>query len=417
VKADSAWYLISRVGVAAGQLALIPLAVYQLGVDGYGIYSLIVQAGLLLRVLMAEHVTQTVLREYDSAAEMGRGASFIKQGWKWLLLSSVAVIGIASLGFPFTALLGLSRSEWLVVIAYGSTMAAYSYVLTLLFARKQVRAAALFDFSSGLLALALPVAIGVFYPTPAAYGVAAVVAALCVTVLVFSQLRPVPEKVEKRFIELWPTLRAYGLPLTGSFVLYWIVGVADRFQIAAMLTPLDVGVYTASYQLTVAPINLVTASLISAWQPHFFSQGLAKTKSALTRVAKVFAVLGLAYIIAATACGPLIVSLFSTGKITPGYDLIAVLAMAGVSQGAANFALVLAKQQRMTMPVFHAMWFGALIVVVGNVIMIPAFGLIGAAVTTLLSYTTQTVYLLYMSRSSDDKKTERRRTETESPAQ
>lgn len=394
MKSDAILYIFSKLVVAGGQVLILPFAVVQLGADGYGVYTLILQAGLLLRLLIAEHITQTILRLYSDNAKKGTESDLVVCGWKYLAASACVVNCFAGIGIFYPQGIGLTNYQWILVIIYGLVMTMHSYQLTLLLARQEIKKTSIVEIANGLGVLIVPVVIGRTFPAPDAYAIGAIISITISNIFLLSISRAyLINSNSAHDPKLLMTIRNYGLPLTASYLLYWVIGVADRFQISATLTSYEVGVYTASYQLIVAPITLIFTSLATVWQPRLFSQEFEQATLAVRRSLSTITIIGILYILLATFFSQRIISLITGGKIEPDIYLVLLLAIAGISNGYASIAILWAKYRMHSGELFYSLFLAAALLLLGNAIYLPTYGLHAAAMTTLLAYCVIAVFL------------------------
>ena len=59
------YYGLSKLAVVFGQFLLLPIAVAQLGVAGYGAYNLMLQAAMLISLFALQAAAQTIIREHE----------------------------------------------------------------------------------------------------------------------------------------------------------------------------------------------------------------------------------------------------------------------------------------------------------------------------------------------------------------
>ncbi|GEM_PF-2251604 len=404
---DSAKVLLARLAVAGGQVLLIPFAVHQLGVAGFGIYSVMLQLGLLLRLLVAEHVAQVVLRYRSEWAADGLGDVLQRLGLRYLGLSAALVAAVALASFRVASSFSLSTQQWAIAVLFGLVMGVFSYQVACLFARKAIFEGAALEGAQGLLVVGAPVAAGQLLPSPETYGLAGAAATAACSVLALCLDRRAErwlasshgEPVERRYRVV---LASYGLPLALTYLLYWVVGVADRFQIAALLGPLQTGAYVSAYQLLVAPVNLVMSAVLAGWQPSLFAMDRSQAKSELARFGRAFGAIGLAYIVASVVVGPWLVATLTGDAVRLSPLLAVILAAAGVAQGGANVATVWAKHRGLAKLVLLGVALGASVVLLGNAMLLSYFGIGAAAATTCCAYCIQGVVAMSRTRPAVD---------------
>ncbi len=179
---------------------------------------------------------------------------------------------------------------------------------------------------------------------------------------------------------------AFSLPLVPHLLSHWVLALADRFMIEHYLGIGAVGVYTAAYAFIEA-VNLVATSLNRAWVPVFTRAfGDPAQRAFVGRTITYFvAGVALASLAATILASPLVHGLFGPGYA--GAALVApILGIGGIFQGLYYVyvgALFYQRDNRL-LPFITGT---AAIVNVGlNVVLIPRWGIAGAAWATLVGY-------------------------------
>lgn len=212
----------------------------------------------------------------------------------------------------------------------------------------------------------------------------------------------------------------FGLPFVPAGIGYAINEMLDRFflknymtdETAASLygegtTALDVvGLYNASYKMAVFML-LIIQMFRMAWQPFFLRH--ADDEDAPELYADVFLYFNLAAGIAFLGVAlfvtdivripvPIIDGYLIDPKFWSGLYIVPVLLGAYWFHGwYMNFSAgVFIKEETRILP--QIMLFGAVVTIVTNLIMIPYFGMMGAAWSTLISYASMAFMLYYQIR-------------------
>mgnify|MGYP000267464249 CR=1 FL=1 len=187
-----------------------------------------------------------------------------------------------------------------------------------------------------------------------------------------------------------PLLR-FGLPL----LIGGLAGIANEMldrQLLKYLLPADwynegVGTYGAVYKISIFLV-LFNQAFRYAAEPFFFKN--AKAADGRERMAKVmtgfawFMSVGMVLVIAFLD----ILKHFIASKYWPDLYLVPVLLLANVVLGINTNLNVWYKVSDRTRFGIYITFSGLLVTVVGNVLLIPVIGLLGAAITTLLAYLT-----------------------------
>lgn len=187
--------------------------------------------------------------------------------------------------------------------------------------------------------------------------------------------------------ELMKKLLRFSLPLIPTTVCWLITDLSDRYLVTHFCTEAVNGVYSAAYKIPTI-INLISTIFMQAWQ---FSAVLQSSDEEDCKhfYSTVFG--GFLSVIFIGAAGLILFSEFLTGLLlNAAYaeaarympTLICAVAIEAIVSFLATVYMVCKK----SMHSFVTAMSGALLNIVLNLIMIPKFGALGAAVATLASY-------------------------------
>jgi O-antigen/teichoic acid export membrane protein len=193
-------------------------------------------------------------------------------------------------------------------------------------------------------------------------------------------------------------LLKFGLPFVLAGAAYWVFGSIDRWMLAEMSTIEEVGLFSIAFKFA-GVISVGIAAFGQAWSP--FAYQLSSENVDYRRAfSQVFSIwfFGLAFL-------AFVVSVFASDIlrwITPQeYWASAPMLAVGVC-GIALFGTSLVSTtglviQKMPMRLTVAAWVAAVTNVVTNLALIPIFGGIGAAFSTLIAYSVLAGLLLFWS--------------------
>ncbi|MBI4101519.1 MAG: polysaccharide biosynthesis C-terminal domain-containing protein [Candidatus Nealsonbacteria bacterium] len=182
----------------------------------------------------------------------------------------------------------------------------------------------------------------------------------------------------------------FGLPTLASNVSYWLVTSSDRYLIGAFLGVLFVGYYAPAYAIGNL-LNFFTfplGFLLPAALAKLFDENkLAETRTHLRYSLKYFLLLTIPSFFGLSFLAKPLLTSFSNPEIaSQGYLVTPFVALSVLLYGATGiFAeiLSLAKKTRIAGSIWTLAAFGN----VGlNLLFVPKFGILGAAITTLLAY-------------------------------
>ncbi len=194
--------------------------------------------------------------------------------------------------------------------------------------------------------------------------------------------------------EITPTLGKamllYGMPLMMLETLGLVMRLSDRYIIQAVLGENALGMYSASYNLTSYLDLILLAAMVQALKPYYMqlweTEGATKTQAFLADGMHTYFVVGIPLITLFSLVSPYLLSFLASDKYSPGTIIIPFVAFSFLLEGAMHFlaaGLYIKKNTK------ALMFWGVLATILNlafNLIAIPIYGILGAAVVTIISY-------------------------------
>ena len=222
---------------------------------------------------------------------------------------------------------------------------------------------------------------------------------LCVTTKLFKEYRPFKNDPVLR----WSMLR-YSIPLMPTMIMWWIINVSDGFMVTAYLGSEANGLYGVAYKFP----NLATVVVgifSQAWRMSAITERNSRTVSNF--YSNIFSMMQTVMFLASAGImlilRPLIMPFFVDASFSDAFFYVPILLGAVVFQSFSNFLASIYEASQKTTHSLISSSIGAGANIVLNLILIPAIGIAGAAIATLVSYIIVFVYriidtkkLLYM---------------------
>lgn len=203
--------------------------------------------------------------------------------------------------------------------------------------------------------------------------------------------------------ELYKALLKFGLPSLPAGFAMMIIQVIDRPILRALTDNASVGIYQANYKLGIF-MMLVVSMFDYAWKPFFFARANDdNAKELFARITTYFFLLMSLVFLIITFFIEDIVKLQITGRyiIHPDYwtglNIIPIIMLGYIFYGLSlSFSAgIYLKKKTIYLPIIT--FAAAAVNVVMNILLIPAIGIMGAAVATLASYFTMSVMMFFYS--------------------
>ncbi len=197
---------------------------------------------------------------------------------------------------------------------------------------------------------------------------------------------------------------SFSVPQIPSAALLWIMDSSDRYFITIFLGLSQTGIYSASYgigsliYLFYFPISFVVFPIVtSLWEKGEISG----VKTYLEYSTKIFLYLGIpgsagVYVLSK----PLLIILSTSAFSVGGGILTFLIALSTIFLGIyqINLYIIYLIEKTKFMPIIVGL--SALINIIINIILIPKIGIIGAAISTLVSYALLSMIVLIWAKSS-----------------
>lgn len=391
---DALKYFPVRLVPALTSLVTVPLFTRLIEPADYGNFYLISSATALTATLATAWITGSAVRFYWPLRKEGRLNQYVATiVWAaiGMLLTAAILAGLAVLVIADLLPQGLAG---LIPIALASL--AFNYTINVLLqvlrASNRSTAYAILSVASTLLATGLSVYF-VWGPRLGAFGILAGVALGNLMLLPFG-LRAVsregsvsPRNFDKGVLREFMT---YGLPLVPAAVSTWLLVLADRYIIGIFHGAAEVGLYSVAYGLGDKVMNLIILPLTIAFGPvmvqTFEQQGQLMAQRLQTQLTRYFAMATFPLLFGMAAAGQDFMTVFTGPQYRGAYAILSIVAasvlMNGLTQIAGN-GVALHKKSVIIMS--NALTAGAFNVG-ANLLLVPRFGYMAAAYTTLASY-------------------------------
>ena len=373
---------ISTFGARFLTFLLTPFYTRVLSSTEYGITDLLIQTGNLIIPIASVGIANGVIR-YGLERSSNKASVFTTG-----ILVTLAGFFVLSLASPLLDQLTFLSGHVRLVLLY--VLAANLHSICNQFARAlgHVRLFALDGILRTVLTILLNILLLAVFPMGAAgYVLANVLADGIAAVFVFSAAK------EWRYLRLSSLSRSeagrmlrYSAPLVPSTLCSWIINISDRYLIALLIGSAATGIYAVSNKVPNILMN-VAGIFTSAWQLSALAvQPKAEKERFFSNVYAVYS--AIAFV---TASGVILTARLSTRLLAaPEYyeawRYVPVLTLATTFACLGSFlSSIYMVEQRSTATLVTTM-LGAACNLAGNFFLIPLWGSMGAAVSTLFSY-------------------------------
>ncbi len=377
-------------GLVARILAtiLLPLYTHYLPPGAFGQVEIITAATAVLAIALQFGIASAFFRFYFDAKEHAAKLTVIRTSF-WFTMGTATLGLVAGLAFApqISHLLGLGSAAWLVRAGAVGLWAQTNYQqLTALF-RVEERSTA-FAIASITNVLVTVAAMVLFVAVFHWGAIGLVVGNFTGTLVVYLAL--LAYRSEQLGLEfdyvLFRRMQKFGMPLVPSALALWMINFIDREFVSWYNGNAEVGVYSAAIKIA-SVITFVIIAFRTAWPA--FAYSIEDDREAKRTYAFV-----LTYLLAVASWGALALGALApwwTKLLTaPEYQraekAVALLAFSGAVFAGYTVLAIGSGRARRTQLNWVVTGVGAAVNIALNFWLIPEYGMVGASISTLVSY-------------------------------
>ena len=381
---------LTQVIVAVSGIALLPVITKSLGAENYGVWTQIIVTLSLLTPFMLLGLPYTLVRFLAGQKDQHE----IKDGiWSTITI----VFGVSMMCFfllilftnPISRFLGCDKI-FINILAITLVLECLDLVFLNVFrAFQQINEYCLFGITqnvgeTGLVILAIWLGYGLF---------GAVMSLLLIRLINFVIMGAIILRrvgfTTPRFLRIKKYL-SFGIPTILGDVSFWITQSSDKYLIGFFLGTIYVGYYAPAYTLGgviaffIAPLSLALPATLSK---HYDENNIEGVKNYLKYSLKYFLALAIPSVFGISILSYQLLTIFSTTEIAQhSYYVVPFIALCMLFSGTNTIIEQIIGLKKKT-HVSGAIWMIAAFSNLGlNFIFIPRFGILGAAITTLVAY-------------------------------
>jgi O-antigen/teichoic acid export membrane protein len=379
-------------GIVSRLLAvlLLPLYTSYLGTTGFGKIETIVALTTVLVVVLRMGISSAFFRFYFDSNDAERRTLVVRTSfWFTMTMATAGLVAGFILATPIAHLLRLGDDPWLVRAAFVGLWAQMNYEqLTSLF-RVEERPVAFVTASIANIFITVGATVLLVVglhkgPTGAVVG-----NFLGTLTVYFALLAYRRYQLGFQFDRgLLRAMNRFGMPLVPSALALWAINFIDRFFVAVFKGQDEVGVYSLAVRASSVIVFLMVAFRL-AWPAFAYSIGddsVAKRTYAFVLTYLLFLCCWVSLVLGLLS--PWIVQVLAPNK--PAFyrasEAIGILAFAGTAYAGYTVLAIGIGRARRTQLNWIVTGAAALLNVALNLVLIPPYGMIGAAISTVAAY-------------------------------
>ncbi|HEY6584025.1 MAG TPA: oligosaccharide flippase family protein [Gaiellaceae bacterium] len=370
---------------------LLPVYTRYLTPADYGLIETLIALSAILTVLLAAGVKSAFFRFYfDEKDHAGHLRVIRTSFWFTMVMATAGLIAGLSLADPISQFLfGTGTHADLVRAAFVGLWASVNYEqLTSLFRVEQRSVAYLI---ATLINLCLTVGATLLLVVAWEVGpIGVIVGNFTGTLLVYLGL--LAYRREQLGLEwdreLLREMNRFGMPLVPSALFLWALNFSDRFFLVKLSGPREVGLYSIGVRMASA-IILFLAAFRTAWPAFAYSiEDDREAKRAYSFVLTYIVVITSWMALGLGVLAPWLVRLLTTPSFYSAERVVAPLAFAAAAFGAYIVVVIGIGRARKTRSNWVITGAACVLNIALNLLLIPPYGMIGAAIATIGAYAT-----------------------------
>lgn len=201
-------------------------------------------------------------------------------------------------------------------------------------------------------------------------------------------------KINKKYLK---NLLSYGIPFVPAFIALWIINLSDRIFITQYLSFEDLGIYSLAVKIS-SIVALVISAFTLTWEPFAFS--IQEDKNARVIYARILTyyliVVSFIALLIIYLSKPIII-LLANAQYLDARNLLIYLVTSSIIYGAFFIVAIGTNLAKKTHNIAYSTLVAATVNIGLNFFFIPHFGILGAAITTLIAYLIATIFIFILS--------------------
>ncbi len=312
----------------------------------------------------------------------------------WLAFLAIwSIVAMAAI-LPFSTVLSTwmmggegYRAAWIIGLASSPLAMMNLSLAQALRNRFRAKAFMIFNLATAILTISL----AVLFVLQFKMGVAGALLGAAVASMVMIPLRlwVIRDLLSRSFsLQFLKKILIFGLPLVPMNIAFWLFSNADRLMLARLASLEDVGLYSIAGSMA-AVIMLLQNAIGQSWLPHgikIYEEDPSLAASVFSRMMVIFLATSGFIITAFVALAQEVLFILVPPVYYGAFIVIPFLAAGFVFFTSAHISVVAIMVKNKTVYIMIACWVVAALNIGLNALLIPRFGIAGAASATGLAY-------------------------------
>ena len=189
----------------------------------------------------------------------------------------------------------------------------------------------------------------------------------------------------------------YSIPLIPNALMWWLVDALNRPMMEKIVGLSGIGIYAVANKFP-GLLSLINSSFMTSWQISVLDEfGKPNYNEFYNKIFRLTVVSLSIFLIVITLSSETLIRLFATQDYYSAWKLIPLLTLGVLFSNVSGFVGCNFSATKESKYYFYSSVWGAIIAIIFNIILIPFWGIWGAAITSLLSFIMMTLSRLYYS--------------------
>jgi len=188
---------------------------------------------------------------------------------------------------------------------------------------------------------------------------------------------------------------SFGLPLLPAGIAYWVITLSDRYVIGYFLGVASVGIYSAAYNIGsitsifMSPISLILFPTISNL---YENNKIEELRTHLKYSLKFYLMFAIPSLFGLTVLSKSLLATLTTSEFLSAYLVVPIVALGVILYDCRAVFLTVLMLLKRTKTIGLIISIAALFNLILNIILIPIIGILGAAISTLMTFFICTIF-------------------------
>lgn len=383
-------YGLGSIFQAAVGFILLPILTGTLTTEEFGVYSLILMSGTVASAVFYLGMTSALPRSYFDYEQSSERRAVFTTAFTLLLFGALLQTSIGSIWGEQISLLLVGDSRYGNAVFWGFFGSSVAFINQYFFAYLRLLRKSVASVAFSLISLIGGVGLTLFLLPDASDRIEVPFKAIAYSQLTITLLflglysrQAFIFRIESREIK---NLLLFGIASVFASFGHMLLEWSDRLMIERYMTLTDVGAYSAAYRVGMLINVFLILPFSQIWNPMMMEYRLrSNIKALFTQVFSYFMIVGMVIITSATLFSVEILNLLVRSGLSSSIKTVFIVSMfACLAYGATNILVAGLFYERKVF-LLPYIYYGVACLKIGlNVILIPIYGIVGAASSAVI---------------------------------